>query len=125
MKIGFNQTHDLHLLHPVTDEPLFADEANKKPMIAVIYGSHTKQYRKYINEIVNIQSNEEMSEDDKLDRKIELTAGLVKEFKNLDITNENDITFDGKDILGALDALHWVFTQVNLAVPETKLFYQA
>lgn len=38
-------TFELHLLHPITDEPLFADADKTEPVKISLYGTSSKQFR--------------------------------------------------------------------------------
>lgn len=44
MEMAADKGAELHLLHPVTEEPLFTDD--KKPMVIRLVGIDSKQYRK-------------------------------------------------------------------------------
>lgn len=51
--LTLKDTVELQLRHPVTDELLFADEAKTKPVLVVLYGSSSKQYRNAITAMQN------------------------------------------------------------------------
>lgn len=53
--LALNDTFQLQLKHPVTDEPLFADKEETKPVAINIYGTSSKQYRNAIRQMQNRQ----------------------------------------------------------------------
>jgi hypothetical protein len=52
-KLSMKETVDLHLRHPVSEELLYADEAKTKPVVIVLQGTSSKQYRNAITAMQN------------------------------------------------------------------------
>jgi hypothetical protein len=53
--LALNDTVQLQLKHPVTDELLFADKEQEQPVAISIFGTSSKQYRNAINAMQNRQ----------------------------------------------------------------------
>lgn len=47
--LALKDTTELQLLHPASDEPLFADKDEKQPVAIILYGTSSKQYRNAIS----------------------------------------------------------------------------
>ena len=53
--LALNDTTELQLVHPVTEELLFADKEQTKPVAIVLFGTSSKQYRNAITAMQNRQ----------------------------------------------------------------------
>lgn len=51
--LSLSETTELQLRHPATDELLFADEAQTKPIAILVYGKGSKKYRNAILAVQN------------------------------------------------------------------------
>ena len=123
MKIAFDQTTELQLKHPATDELL--DNGKGKPMTVEIYGKHTSQYRNAVNEL--FKKRAEKDADDDIDTEaygIELLARCVKGFKNLNIETETG-PLDPDNIAECFEKAFWIKDQIDRAVVKLDLFIQA
>jgi len=135
MKIIFNDTADLQLLHPVTKEPLSLGKG--KPVVAIIYGTHTSAYINVVNEAKRDALNKRLASGDEekseavtladiekeQDNQLDFLCACVKGFKNLEIETENG-KLDPNDIRGVLSKTHWIKNQIDLAVVKDDLFLQ-
>lgn len=53
--LAFKDTTELQLVHPVNEQPLFADKEQNKPVAIALYGTSSKQYRNAISGMQNRQ----------------------------------------------------------------------
>jgi hypothetical protein len=127
MLIAFSETAEYQLKHPSTDEPL-VDKAGK-PMIAVIYGKQSSQYKNASNamlkKVKKHGNKKDVSLDDIENDAIELIAACVKEFKNLHIEYLPGEFLDPKDIQGTLTKAWWIREQLNKEIVNLSNFLMA
>lgn len=130
MKIIFDQTSDLHIKHPITDEPLYLTDADgkpikDKPMIAKIYGKHTSEYKNAISSLMKKRSGKKnLSLEESNNQNNELLAACVAGFKNLDIETEYG-KLDPKNVVECFEKAFWLRDQVDSAVVDLENFMQA
>lgn len=53
--LAVEDTYNLHLRHPVTDELLYDGDDQDKPVTITLYGTGSKQYRNAVNAMQNRQ----------------------------------------------------------------------
>ena len=126
MKIAFDPTTELHLLHPITGDKLYADSNQSKPskpMIAVLYGKHTKEYKNALAKVLKSSSKKDDLNDAK-NKGLKLLVACIKEFKNLDIETENG-KLDPEDPLSVITDAFWIKDQIDGAIMDTENFIQA
>ena len=124
MKIAFNETTDLQLVHPVTDEPL--ENSKGQPMIVKIFGKHTSQYKNALNKLLkSTQKNKKASDlQDAQKRGLDLLCDCIDGFKNLEIETETGV-LDPSDIRGVLEDAFWVKDQIDSAIVDLENFTMA
>jgi len=127
MKIIFKESSEVQLRHPVTDEPLFADAAGKKPLIAEIYGKHTKAYKNAFTKMLRVDSkrNKTPSAQETAKRGMELLTACVVGFKNLENLETENGKVDPTDIAGTLESVFWIKDQVDQAIVDLENFSEA
>lgn len=124
MKIAFNETSEVQLHHPISGEPLFADEAKKKPLVAVVYGAHSQYYTGKFEEAVKKRNSQK--EDERLSTKeaaLDLLVSAVKEFKNCEELDVGNGPVDQTDIRGML-SIFWVKRDVERGINDLNNFLQ-
>lgn len=126
MKVIFDETSELELRHPVTDEVLKDKKGNA--MIAVIYGKHSAAYKNAHNNLVReLQkkgSKNKSSLEDAEEKSLNLIAACVKEFRNLHIEYADGKFLDPNDVLGTLKNAFWIKDQIDRAVFDLENFMQ-
>lgn len=126
MKVIFDETSELQLRHPVTDEVLKDKKGN--PMIAVIYGKHSSAYKNahsnLVRELQKKGNKQKSSLEEAEEKSLNLIAACVKEFKNLNIEYADGQFLDANDIPGTLKNAFWIKDQIDKAVFDLENFMQ-
>ena len=123
--LAAKDTTEFHLRHPVTDEFLYADAEKKLPVMAVLYGPSSKQYRNQITAMQNRslkRGKKVVSAEVLRDEGIELLVACSERIDNL--------TFNGKPVntdsafreLYADAAYDWLKSQIDAALGDAASF---
>lgn len=129
MKIIFNETTDLQLVHPITREPML--DTKKKPMTVVIVGTQTSTYKNARDKIVRAAKGKANNKDIKNlslsemeDKAIDMLVPCILEFKNLHVEYEDGKFLDSKDIKSVLVNAFWIKEQIDEAIADRENFIQ-
>lgn len=123
MLIGFNETAEYTLKHPITGKDLKDKKGN--PMVAVIYGKQSSQYKNASAAMIRAvkEKNEEGEESTDVETaSIKLIASCVKEFKNLSIEYEEGKYLDPNNIEETLQIAFWIKDQLNREIVNLSNF---
>jgi hypothetical protein len=126
--LHLRDTTELHLLHPVTGEKLFADAEKKKPVIASIYGSSSKQYQTYMLAMQNrhLQAGKKVTKAELLKEEgIELLVTCSISISNMELSK--GVLIDNADAFRKVysDAGYsWLKEQVDSAIGEASNFLE-
>ncbi len=119
-------TFPLHLAHPATGEPLFADAEGKKPVRIHVYGTASKEYRDAVKGMQNRQlkrgKNKTATVAEIQEEAIELLVAISD--------TSDELEYEGKSVttpavfreLYADSRFSWVREQVDAAVSEVANF---
>ena len=117
---------ELHLRHPVTDELLYDDEAKKKPIQIILYGTSSKQYRNAITAMQNRQlkrGKKQATAESMREEGVELLVACSEKAVNLELRKgvplDNDQAFRE---LYSDDSFGWLKDQVDSAVGDVSNF---
>lgn len=129
MKIIFNETTDLQLVHPFTKEPMFDKKNN--PMTVVIVHTKTSTYKNARDKIVRAAKGKANNKDIKNlslsemeDKAIDMLVPCILEFKNLQVEYEDGIFLDAKDVKSVLINSWWIKEQIDEAIADLENFIQ-
>lgn len=133
MKIIFEETSRLQIVHPITEEPLEASKG--KPMEVEFYGKHTATFKaadlarrrsaakringKNLKKMMTsaLDDNESSEADD-----LRLLTSCVVAFHNMDELETENGKIDPKDISGTLDTVFWIRDQVDAGIADLENF---
>lgn len=123
--LALHDSATYQILHPVTDSPLFADEAELKPVTIELYGTSSKQYRNAIAALSARQlkrkgkpaSFEQMREEG-----IDLLVACSKQINNLELDGKKIDNEDAFRELYANPQYSWLKSQVDAALTDTESF---
>lgn len=119
--------YELHLKHPVTGEKLYADKDEKDPVVVMLYGSASKQYR---NAVTAMQTRQ-MRRDQKKEKAnaeiineegVELLVACSAGSKNLSIEGKAVTSAEDFRKLYSDPKLSWVRAQVDAAIADVGNF---
>lgn len=119
--------HELHLKHPVSGDKLYADKDEKQPVMVLLYGTASKQYRNAVTamqtrQLRRNQKKEKASAEVMNEEAVELLVACSAGSKNL--------SFDGKPVSMAEDfrklysdpKFSWLRSQVDDALGDVGNF---
>lgn len=123
--LAIPETTELHLVHPVTQELLYADAAQTKAVVIVLYGQSSRKYRAAVSAMQNRalkRGKKQATAEQMQEEGVELLVACSEKAVNLD--------FDGKPIdtpeafrkLYSDPAYLWLREQVDSALAEVSNF---
>jgi hypothetical protein len=125
--LKLKDTTELHLLHPVTGEKLFADVEKKKPVVVSLYGSSSKQYQTYMLAMQNrhLQAGKKVTKAELLKEEgVELLVNCSISVSNLGLKG---VAINNPEAFRAIysDAgWLWFKEQVDSAIGEASNFLE-
>lgn len=126
--LAVKETTDLQVRHPVTDEPLFADEDKKKPVAAVIYGTGSKQYRNAITAMQNRslkRKGKQVSAEVMREEGIELLVACTDKILNMSYKDAPVDTDAALREFYSDPAFGWFKDQVDAGLGDVSNFLEA
>lgn len=123
--LSLKDTTELQLKHPVSDELLFADKEQTKPVSIVLYGTSSKQYRNAITAMQNrqLKRGKKPATADLL-REESVTLLTACSDKALNLTYK-DAAIDSEEAFRSLysdPAFSWLKDQVDAALGDVSNF---
>ena len=124
MKIAFNESTELQLIHPITDEPL--ENSKGQPMMVEIFGKHTSVYKNALNKLLKSSQKNKKANDlqDAQKRGLDLLCDCIGGFKNLEIETETGM-LDPSNVRDVLEDAFWIKEQIDSAVVDLENFTMA
>jgi hypothetical protein len=117
----------IHIVHPATDAPLYADEAKTSPVQIIVYGTSSKQYRDKVLAMNNARLKrgkaKPTAEGIESDA-IELLVACSKEAINLKLDGEPINTPEAFRKLYSNPSYDWLREQVDNSIGEASNFLQ-
>lgn len=118
-------TFDLQLRHPTTDEPLFADKEDTKPLIITVFGPSSKEHRqataaiqsKHLRRGTKKASLNELKEDS-----VEFLAACTEGSKNFVVEGKEPKTLADFKELYSNASYDWIRKQVDEAIGDVANF---
>lgn len=126
--LKLKDTTEFQLVHPVSGEKLFADAEKKKPVMASIYGSSSKQYQTYMLAMQNrhLQAGKKVTKAELLKEEgIELLVACSISISNIELAK--GVPVDNADAFRKIysDAgWSWIKEQVDAAIGEASNFLE-
>ena len=122
----------LHLLDPVTREPMFADDAQTQPVTIEVYGRASKQYaawqtdanRKAVQRRAKYGKDKEQTLEEQRESTVDLLVAITKSVQNLEYNDEladNPITIRA---MYSDKSLYWIGDDVAALIGDTATFLQ-
>lgn len=119
------ETTELHLVHPVTQELLYADADQKEAVVIVLYGQSSRKYRAAVSAMQNRalkRGKKQLTAEQMQDEGVELLVACSDKALNLEL--------DGKPVdnpeqfrkLYSDPKFSWVREQVDNALAEISNF---
>lgn len=125
--LALKDTAEVQLVHPVTEEPLFADEAQTKPVSIVIYGTSSKQYRNALSAMQNRQlkrGKKPATAEQMRDEGVALLVACSEKAVNFQY-NEQPLDNDGAfEALYKDPAYSWIKDQVDASLGSVSNFLE-
>lgn len=129
LNLQLQDTTELHLNNPSTGMPMYADEAETKPLVIVLYGKSSKQHRQWLTAAIrksDAESRKKKSKtaDELLEENAEYYSVMTASMKNMTI---GDVELNSKEAYKKLysnPALDWIFSQVTEKLGDTESFLQ-
>lgn len=122
--IAFNETADLHIIHPSTGEDLYTED--DKPITVTIYGSQSSHYRKAFDRRLN-KSLASLKKKQTAE-KINSDAAELLENCTVSLNNFDSLDFGSGPIGSDVDIKKlymdtpWLKDQVDVGVADNDLF---
>jgi hypothetical protein len=119
---------ELHLEHPVTG-PLYADEAEKEPVIITLYGRSSKVHRQWLalalrkQEANRNKKEKTKTPDELMSENAEFFATMTASIKNMTL---GDKKLDNKEAYKELysnPALMWIVEQISEVLGSTEAYF--
>lgn len=123
--LALKDTTELHLTHPVTDEKLYADEDKKLPVVAILYGTSSKQYRNAITALQNRQLNlgkKKVSAEKMREESVEILVQCSEQIKNLTLDGEPVNNPEAFRKLYSDPAYEWLKSQIDSVIGDVAAF---
>lgn len=123
--LALKATTELQLRHPVTEELLWADKEQTKPVAIALYGPSSKQYRNAITAMQNRQlrrGKQKVSAETLREESVKLLVACSDSGVNL---TYKDAPLDNEEAFSALysdPAYAWVKDQVDAALGDPSNF---
>jgi hypothetical protein len=126
--LALKADHELHLKHPLTETKLFADAEEKKPVMILLHGTASKQYRNQVQAMQTRQlrrnaKKEKPSAETMNEEAVELLVACSAGTKNF--------VFEGTEFSGTPEAFRklysdpkfsWLRAQVDEAIGDVGNF---
>lgn len=123
--LALRDTTELQLVHPVTEELIFADREQTKPVSVVLFGTSSKQYRNAISAMQNRQLRRgKKAATAELLREESVNLLVACSDKTLNLTYK-DAPVDNEEAFRALysdPAYSWLKDQVDAALGDVSRF---
>lgn len=126
--LQLQDTTTVQLRNPATDEPLFADAAETKPLELVLFGKSSKVHRTWLTQALrrseaDQKSKKKKTADELLTENAKFFATMTKEIRNFDLDGR---ALDNKEAFEALYSdtrLLWIGEQVAEALGDAESFF--
>lgn len=119
----------LHLKHPVTDELLYADAKEEKPVQIMIYGTSSKQYRNAVSAMQNRAlkrgNKKPVSADDMREESVRLLVACSDKAVNLSYKDAPIDSAAAFDALYSDPSFSWLKDQVDAGLGDVSNFLEA
>lgn len=123
--LALRDTTELQLVHPVTEELIFADREQTKPVSVILFGTSSKQYRNAISAMQNRQLRRgKKAATAELLREESVNLLVACSDKTLNLTYK-DAPVDNEEAFRALysdPAYSWLKDQVDAALGDVSRF---
>ncbi len=123
--LSIQESTVVHLLHPDTEEKLYADKDEKEPITITVASTASRQYRKAVAAMQNrrIQrGNKKETAERQKEEGIELLTACCISSENLKYKGDDVKTEADFRALLSDDGLSWVKSQVDEALGNVGLF---
>lgn len=123
--LGIQESTVVQLIHPATDEKLFADKEHKKPITITVLSTSSREYRQAVNAMHNRslkRGTKKATAEQQKEEGIELLVACCKSSENL-VYNGAPVK-DEADFRALLsdDKMSWIKSQVDNALGSVELF---
>ena len=119
------ETTELHLTHPVTQELLYADDKQEKPVKLVLYGTSSKKYRAAVSALQNRQlkrGKKQATAEEMQSEGVELLVACSDKALNLELDGAAIDTPAAFRKLYSDPAFSWLREQVDTALADVTNF---
>jgi hypothetical protein len=123
--LAIPETTELHLVHPVTQELLYADAAQEKPVAVVLYGQSSKKYRAAVSAMQNRQlkrGKKQVTAEQMQEEGVELLVACSDKAINLELDGKAIDTPESFRKLYSDPAFSWLREQVDGALADVTNF---
>lgn len=123
--LALKETTEFQLRHPVTDEPLWADKEQTKPVAISLYGTSSKQYRNAITAMQNRQlrrGKKAVTAEALKDESVSLLVACSDAGVNLTYDNAPLNSADAFRALYSDPKFSWIKDQVDNALGDPSNF---
>lgn len=123
--LGIQESTVVQLVHPATDEKLFADKERKKAITITVLSTASRAYRQAVNAMHNRalkRGNKKATAEQQKEEGIELLVACCQSSENL-VYNGAPVK-DEADFRALLsdDKMSWIKSQVDEALGSVELF---
>ena len=123
--LAVKDTTLLQLRHPETDELLWADDEQTKPVGIHIFGKSSKEYRNAFNARMNRQfkrGKQTLSAEKLQEENIEMLVACSDKAENLELDGKTFTTSEDFRSLYINPAFDWIKTQVDAGIEDVGSF---
>lgn len=123
--LALNDSTELQLVHPVTEEPLWADKDQTQPVAISLHGTSSKQYRNAITAMQNRQlrrGKQKVSAETLKEESVKLLVACSDAGVNFTYKGEPLDTADAFSALYSDPKFSWVKDQVDAALGDVSNF---
>lgn len=122
-----SDTTVLQLRDPVSDAPMFADEAETQPLTIEIFGKSSKQYRAALSALSRkslARKNKPQSFETNIEDNTDILVAISKKANNFDMDGVAIDNAEGFKALYSNPALFWIKDQVQEELENVEAFLQ-
>lgn len=126
--LALKETVELQLKHPVSDELLFADREQTKPVAVMIYGTSSKQYRNAVTAMQNRslkRGKKPISAEQMRDEGVALLVACSDAAVNFEYKGNKVDTPEAFDALYKDPSFSWLKDQVDSGLGDVSNFLEA
>lgn len=123
--LAFQDFATLHLTHPATDELLYSDDEQKKPITIDVYSKTSKVYRKWMTESKRkneARKNKPLTDLAEAEDTANWLSSITKSISNISLSDNKLVCFEDYHAFYLLPQFSWVAEQIVMFLRSSESF---